>query len=72
MRWKTTAKHLPEEGTSVLCWWAGGKNGEGTFGVATYSGSDHWHEPEDDEDDYRTPEHWQPLPPQPQSHEGEK
>ena len=59
-KWKTTAKKLPEEGATVLCWW--GPEQPGTFGVATYQGHDHWHEPEDDEDDYRTPEAWMELP----------
>lgn len=69
MKWKTTSKHLPEEGATVLCWW--GPERPGAYGVATYAGSDRWHEPEDDEDDYRTPEHWQPLPPPPQ-YDGDK
>jgi hypothetical protein len=37
------------------------------MGVATYSGSDQWHEPEDDEDDYRAPEWWRQLPDAPKS-----
>lgn len=63
MKWKSTAKHLPKEGSTVLCCW--GIEPPGTMGVATYSGGDLWHEPEDDEDDYRAPEHWMELPPSP-------
>ena len=69
MKWKSTAKHLPKEGSTVLCCW--GIEAPGTMGVATYSGSDHWHEPEDDEDDYRRPEHWMELPASPFAAKGE-
>ena len=67
-RWKTTAKHLPEEGSTVLgCW---GIEGPGHMAVVTYSGGNLWHDPEDDEDDYRAPEHWTPLPSSPPQHGG--
>lgn len=59
MKWKTTSKHLPEEGATVLGWWG---EAPGTFCVATYARPGHWHDPENDEDDYRTPEYWTPLP----------
>jgi hypothetical protein len=63
MKWKTTSKRLPPEGTDVLCYWSpAAPGGKDCYGVATYAGSDRWHEPEDDEDDYRTPEFWMPLP----------
>jgi len=63
MKWKSTEKHLPEEGDTVLCWW--GPEDPGLYGVATYARPEHWHDPEDDEDDYRTPEFWMPLPASP-------
>ena len=63
MTWKATDKHLPKEGDTVLGFW--GIEAPGMFGVVTYSAPGHWHEPEDDEDDYRAPQFWMPLPDSP-------
>lgn len=62
MNWKSTAKHLPKEGTTVLGWWGPANDDGGCYAVATFARPGHWHDPDDDEDDYRTPEYWMPLP----------
>ena len=60
--WRRVTRNLPEDGVPVLCYWKpqvpGGRD---CIGVAM---RDHgsWHDPEDDEDDYRDPTHWMPLP----------
>jgi hypothetical protein len=63
-RWIPVSKTLPEEGATVLAFWhpmSGGPPTGQSWGVTTYCPG-HWHNPEDDEDDYATPSHWQPLP----------
>jgi hypothetical protein len=63
-RWIPVSKKLPEEGATVLAFWhpmSGGPPTGQSWGVTTYCPG-HWHNPEDDEDDYATPSHWQPLP----------
>ena len=63
MKWIDSTRRKPKEGEQVLCYWS--VDGlPGTFGVAVRYG-DHWHEPEDDENDFREPEYWQKLPPAP-------
>lgn len=62
-RWKNTTRTLPKEGDVVLCWWG---EKPGLFGVATFARPGHWHDPEDDEDDYRDPDYWMPLPKEPE------
>ena len=63
-RWKPTAKAYPEPGSTVLAFWTpvGGPFHAGCFAVATCANATHWHNPEDDEDDYAVPSHWMPLP----------
>lgn len=62
-RWRNTTLKPPEEGSTVLCWWGPAKNGDdGMFGVAVYARPGHWHEPENDDDDFRDPDYWMPLP----------
>ena len=63
MRWKNAKKHLPDDGATVLGFW--GIEKPGSFGVVTYAGNGLWHEPEDDEDDFRAPEFWMVLPDSP-------
>lgn len=63
MKWKTTSKRKPKEGETVLCCW--GIEAPGSMGVATFSGGTLWHEPDDDEDDFREPEFWMELPDSP-------
>ena len=64
MKWKNAARKLPKEGSTVLGYW--GEFGQkGTYGVATYARPGHWHEPENDDDDFREPEYWMDLPPSP-------
>lgn len=68
MKWKTTAKHLPEEGTTVLGFW--GIEPPGSYAVVTYARPGLWHDPDDDEDDFRYPEFWTELPASPFTSEG--
>ncbi len=63
MKWKSVAKHQPEEGSTVLAFW--GIERPGSFAVVTYARPGLWHDPEDDEDDFREPEWWTELPPSP-------
>ena len=60
-KWIRSAKAVPTLGSDVLCAWV--VDGKPVLmGVAQYSGGGHWHDPEDDEDDYRIPEFWMRLP----------
>jgi hypothetical protein len=56
---------LPEPGTTVLAWWdfvqEKGTPTETNFAIAHYNGH-YWHAADDDEDDYRDPIAWMPLP----------
>jgi hypothetical protein len=62
MTWKTTAKRKPVEGQQVLCYWAPAMvGGAEAYGVAVLNGG-MWYEPEDDENDFREPTLWMPLP----------
>jgi hypothetical protein len=63
MKWKTTNKRRPKEGSIVLGFW--GEDAKGSYGVVKFSGGGHWHEPEDDENDYRAPDYWRELPASP-------
>lgn len=63
MTWKKTTGKLPEEGETVLGFW--GIEKPGSFGVVTYARPGLWHDPEDDEDDFRAPEFWMRLPASP-------
>lgn len=62
-KWIHVKEQLPEDGQTVLGSW--GIEGPGMCGVATYERGE-WHEPEDDEDTYRSPEFWMPLPASPE------
>ena len=61
-RWKMTSKRPPEEGATVLCAWGPEPV---CYGVAVYARAGHWHDVDDDEDDYRDPEFWTELPASP-------
>lgn len=63
MEWISCEKRMPKEGETVIAFWTSldGEIRPGCFGVATYW-PEHWHNPEDDEDDYCDPTHWMPLP----------
>lgn len=62
MKWKTTSKTLPPEGSTVLGYWAPGvPGGNDCYGVVTYA-PPLWHDPENDEDDFRPPDYWMGLP----------
>lgn len=66
-RWKSTDKILPNEGATVLCWFGpGDTHPEQCYAVATYARVGYWHNPEDDEDGYRDPDYWMPLPASPE------
>jgi hypothetical protein len=56
LRWNKTSEGHPDGECNVIGIW----NGE--VGVAHHTYSHRWHNPEDDEDDYRAPEYWMPLP----------
>jgi hypothetical protein len=65
--WISVEKRLPKRGSDVMAFWppkAGPVHG-GCFGIATFATPKHWHNPEDDEDDFIVPSHWMPLPPAP-------
>lgn len=68
-RWRNTTKTLPAEGATVLCWWGDLTEppAKDCYGVATYARPGHWHEPENDEDDYRDPDYWMDLPKRPEA-----
>lgn len=66
-RWIDTKVRVPCDGDNVLGYWMPSVPG-GAFDcdvVHYYSGR--WHEPDDDEDEYRAPDFWMPLPAAPQS-----
>lgn len=63
-RWQKTHDKLPEEGNTVLAFWDA-VGGGGSYGVALFARPGLWHEPENDENDFRTPDYWMPLPPPP-------
>lgn len=63
--WIPLNKKHPEQGAAVFAFWPpkiGFMTGAANFGVAIYAAPSHWHNPEDDEDDYCEPTHWMPLP----------
>jgi hypothetical protein len=66
MEWIRVDDMLPEVGRTVIAFWPPYLKGSDVTGrnysIAQYSGSEHWHNPEDDEDDYSVPSHWMPLP----------
>ena len=64
--WTKTAIAVPRDGDTVLCYWAKDKlhRMDKYIGEAEYGGGQ-WYNPENDEDDYRVPTHWMPLPPSP-------
>jgi hypothetical protein len=67
-RWKNTTKKLPEEGSTVLGWWGPADNDDGgVYGVVVYASPGRWHEPENDEEDFRDPDYWMPLPKAPEA-----
>lgn len=62
--WIPVSKKLPREGETVLCFFApmvGEKFDGANFATATMSAPHHWHNPEDDEDDYAVPSLWMPI-----------
>jgi len=63
MEWIATANKKPKKGQTILAFWTPkiGPVHPGCFATATYYPG-HWHNPEDDEDDYAEPTHWMPLP----------
>ena len=61
-RWRDTKVTVPCDGDNVLAYWcAVVGNGETAWCVAHYY-TGRWHNPDDDEDDYRAPDFWMPLP----------
>lgn len=64
-RWRDTKVTVPCDGDNVLGYWASNQSGPGfDCDVVHYYGG-HWHEPSDDEDDFRAPDFWMPLPEMP-------
>jgi hypothetical protein len=62
MRWRDAKVTVPCDGDNVLAYWcAVVGNGETAWCVAHYYDG-RWHNPDDDEDDYRAPDFWTPLP----------
>lgn len=61
-RWRDTKVTVPCDGDNVLGYWAPNQSGPGfDCDVVHYYGG-HWHEPDNDEDDFRAPDFWMPLP----------
>lgn len=64
--WVPVSERLPEAGVTVLALWLPEDrripiDPTKHYGVATYWPG-HWHNPEDDEDQYVEPTYWMPLP----------
>lgn len=63
-KWVRTGVTLPEDGQTVLAYWEFVQEphpNESNYGVVTFNGH-MWHEPADDEVDFRQPEWWAALP----------
>lgn len=60
MKWIETEKEKPRRGETVLGYWPrlAEPQKDGSFSMAVYATPTHWHNPEDDEDDFRPPTHW--------------
>jgi hypothetical protein len=62
--WISVSERLPKIGETVLCFFApivGMMVDGANFATATMSAPDHWHNPDDDEDDYVIPTLWQRI-----------
>ena len=59
-KWTSTKEQLPDAGSTVLAFWPprAGPVHAGCFATATYAAPGHWHNPEDDDDDFIEPTHW--------------
>ena len=62
-RWKDTKVTVPADGDDVIGYWTskGVTGGKDDISVVHYYAG-MWHEPSDDEDDYRAPDLWMALP----------
>lgn len=56
LKWRLTADEKPEGHVFVICLW------KDEVGVAVHTSGHRWHNPEDDDDDYREPDYWMYLP----------
>jgi len=64
--WVSVEERQPEPGSTVLAFWEprSGPVTNQCWGLASYWPG-HWHNPEDDEDDYCAPTFWRRLPARP-------
>lgn len=70
--WVSVKERLPEPGSTVLGLWRNMEaQQESAYAVVHCATKHHWHNPDDDEDDFCAPTHWQPLPQPPAATEGE-
>ena len=72
MRWRDVRVTAPCDGDNVLAYWcAVVDNGETAWCVAHYYDG-RWHNPDDDEDEYRAPDFWMQLPAAPDNCSADK
>ena len=62
-RWVNVKERQPENGSIVICYWPADKphNLDQCIGDSEYCDG-RWYRPDNDEDDYREPSHWMPMP----------
>ena len=66
VKWFKPEDRLPPDNRAVLCYWKPTTPYSSSYATACYQDNGTWHDPEDDEDDFATPDLWTFIPPLPQ------
>lgn len=62
---KVAGDNLPEDGSTVLCFWPSLLDGHDEIATAVFENW-MWMNPDNEDDEYAEPSHWMPLPSPPQ------